>query len=70
MAVLLDRKIYIEARGIPKKYIAPCGYVNVFDLHKRLGEIIRIWHLPERHKKIYTEEEMEYMNRLSKKVIG
>lgn len=42
MLVLLDNKIYMEARGIPKKYISTSGYINVFDLHKKLTEIIRI----------------------------
>ena len=64
MAVLLDSKIYMEARGIPKKYISPSGYINVFELHKRLTEIIMVWHIPERHKKIYTKEEKEYMRNI------
>ena len=65
MVVLLDRKIFLEARGLPKKYVVPSGYVNVFDLHKRLTEIIKIRHIPERHKKIYTDEERKYMKELS-----
>lgn len=69
MAVLLDKKIYMEARGIPRRFVAPWGYINVFDLHKRLGEIIRIRHLPEKHKKIYTKEEKEYMEVFSRKTL-
>jgi hypothetical protein len=64
MAVLLDQKIYMETRGLPKKFIAPSGYVNVFELHKKLSEIIKVWHLSERHKKIYTESERRYMENM------
>ncbi len=61
MSVLLNSKIYMEARGIPRRFIAPWGYINVFDLHRKLWEIIKIYHLPQREKKIYTDEEKEYM---------
>ena len=64
MAVLLDNKIYLEARGLPKKYVVPSGYVNVFDLHRRLSEIIRVRHLPQKYKKIYTQKEREYMKKI------
>lgn len=67
MAVLLAKKIYIQARWIPKRFIASSWYINVFDLHKKLTDLIKVWHLSEKDKKIYTEEERMYMKSISGK---
>lgn len=64
MNKLLDRKVYVEVRNIPKEYANSCGYVNVFDLHKKLTHIIELYHMPKKNSKIYTEEERKYMNDL------
>lgn len=61
MSVLLDKKNYLEARMMPKWYVVPSWYINVFDLHKKLGEIIKLYHLPNKDSKIYTEEERKYI---------
>lgn len=61
MSVLIDSKIYLECRNIPKLYISSSGYVNIFDLHKQLSDIIRKYHLPNIDSKIYTEDEKQYM---------
>jgi hypothetical protein len=64
MNKLLDRKVFIEVRNIPKEYASSCWYVNVFDLHKELTHIIELYHMPKKNSKIYTEEERKYMNDL------
>lgn len=64
MNKLLDRKVYVEVRNIPKEYASSCWYVNVFDLHKELTHIIELYHMPRKNSKIYTEEERKYMNDL------
>lgn len=64
MNKLLDRKVFVEVRNIPKEYASSCWYVNVFDLHKELTHIIKLYHMPKKNSKIYTEEERKYMNDL------
>lgn len=66
MAGLIDRKIYIEARWIPKSFVSSLWYINVFELHKKLEDIIKLYHLPNMKSKIYSKEEKEYMKMLMK----
>ncbi len=65
MKVLLDNKIYLELRWMSDRYVASLWYINVFELHKKLTEVIRIYHLLEWHKNIYTKEEKEYIKNMN-----
>ena len=67
MNELLDSKVYMQVRWIPKKYVNNCWYINVFELHKLLTEIIEVRHIPEMDSKRYTEEEKKYMKSICKK---
>lgn len=66
MNKLLDRKIYVEVRNLPKEYANSCWYVNVFDLHKKLSNIIKTCHIPHMNNKTYTDEEKKYMLELKR----
>jgi hypothetical protein len=66
MAVLLEQKIYLEARWIPKQYVSAYGYVNIFELHKYLDDIIRKVHIPNRHLKRYQPSERKYLKQIEK----
>lgn len=66
MNKLLDRKIYVEVWNLPKDYANSCWYVNVFDLHKKLTNIIKTCHIPHMNNKTYTDEEKAYMKELKK----
>ena len=59
MNKLLDRKVYVEVRNIPKEYANSCGYINVFDLHKKLTHIIIV---------SYTKEEQQDLHWRRKKI--
>lgn len=61
MNKLLDKKIYIPVWNIGN-YVHKQGFVNIFDLHKKLEAIIRIHHLPNRKESSYTKEEKQYMD--------
>lgn len=63
MAVLIDKKIYLETWNYSWWYVKPSWYINVFELHENLTEIIKIYHLPVMHKNIYTEEERKYIKK-------
>lgn len=65
---LVNRRVLIPVWALPKKYVDFCGYANIFELHKKLEEIIVDYHVDRRNKKIYTQEECEYIERLSKRI--
>lgn len=67
MNKLLDNKIYMQVWNMPKSYANSCGYINIFELHKKLTDIIRICHIPKMNSKIYTESEKDYMKSFSLK---
>ena len=69
MKDLLNKKVYMEIRNMPKKFVSGCGYVNVFELHKMLTEIIEVRHIPEIDSKRYTKEEKKYMELMKNKRI-
>ena len=60
MGKLVDKKIYMPVRNI-WDYAHQQGFINIFDLHKRLDDMIRIHHLPQRKSKLYNKEEQKYM---------
>ena len=45
--------------------------MNIFDLHKRLDDMIRSYHLPQRESKLYNKKEKKYMEEFlrSRKII-
>lgn len=63
MQKLLDQRIYLETWNIPRDYVYAQWFLNVFDLHKKLDEIIKKEHLPKRNQKIYTKSEQMYMDK-------
>jgi len=65
MNKLIDEKVYMQVWNMPKSYANSCGYINIFDLHKKLTDIIRICHLPRINSKLYTKEERDYMRLLN-----
>ena len=60
MGKLIDNKIYMPVRNI-WDYAHQQGFINIFDLHKKLDDMIRIHHLPQRKSKLYNKEEQKYM---------
>lgn len=70
MGKLVDKKIYVPIWNV-WNYAKTQGYINVFDLHKRLEEIIRIQHLPKRNSSLYTKQEKQQMEEFirSRKII-
>lgn len=64
MNKLLDNKVYMEVWNMPKDYANSCWYINIFELHKKLTDIIKICHLPRINSRLYTKEEREYMRLL------
>ncbi len=60
MGKLVDKKIYVPIWNI-WHYAQEQGFVNIFDLHKRLDDMIRIHHLPQRNSSVYTIKEKKYM---------
>jgi hypothetical protein len=60
MNKLLDKKIYMPIWNI-WRYAHQHGFINIFDLHKYLEDIIKIYHLPHKDRKIYTKHEKTYM---------
>lgn len=65
MQALVKRRIYIKCWNMGN-FIGEVGYVNVFELHRKLTNIIKYQHLPRKHLNIYSEEEKEYMNSMSR----
>lgn len=70
MGKLVDSKIYMPVRNI-WDYAHQQGFINIFDLHKKLDDMIRIHHLPQRKSKLYNKEEQKYMEEFlrSRKII-
>lgn len=66
MDKLVMRKIYVPVWNI-WNYAHQQWFINIFDLHRQLEEMIRIYHLPKRHQKIYTQGERQYMKEFIKK---
>jgi hypothetical protein len=60
MDKLVDKKIYLPVWN-NWYYAKEQGFVNIFDLHKRLDDMIRIHHLPQRKSKLYNKKEKKYM---------
>jgi len=60
MGKLVDKKIYVPVWNI-WHYAHEQWFVNIFELHKRLDEMIRIHHLPQRNCAVYTNQEKKYM---------
>lgn len=60
MSKLVDKKIYVPVWNV-SCYARQQGFVNIFDLHKRLDDMIRIQHLPQRKSSVYTVKEKKYM---------
>ena len=60
MNKLVNNKIYMSVWN-NWYYAKEQGFVNIFDLHKKLDDMIRIHHLPQRNGAVYTKEEKEYM---------
>jgi hypothetical protein len=60
MGKLVDKKIYVPIWNI-WYYAHEQGFVNIFELHKRLDDMIRIHHLPQRSNSVYTNKEKKYM---------
>jgi len=60
MGKLVDKKIYLPVWN-NWYYAKEQGFVNIFDLHKRLDDMIRIHHLPQRNSSVYTIKEKKYM---------
>jgi len=56
----VDKKIYLPVWN-NWYYAKEQGFVNIFDLHKRLDDMIRINHLPQRNSSAYTIKEKKYM---------
>lgn len=70
MGKLVTEKIYVPVWNI-WSYAHAQGFVNIFDLHKKLDDMIRIHHLPQRKSNIYSKEEQKYMENFlrSRKII-
>lgn len=70
MGKLVDNRIYMPVRNI-WDYAHQQGFINIFDLHKKLDDMIRIHHLPQRKSKLYNKEEQKYMEEIlrSRKII-
>lgn len=62
MDKLVAKKIYIPLWNIWHS-VKQVWFINIFELHKELGEIIRLYHLSNKDSKIYTEEEKIYMEK-------
>jgi stringent starvation protein B len=60
MGKLVEKKIYVPVWNV-SCYARQQGFVNIFDLHKRLDDMIRIHHLPQRKSIIYIHKEKKYM---------
>ena len=60
MSKLLEKKIYMPVWN-DWYYAKEQWFVNIFELHKRLDQLIRAYHLPQRKSSLYTKEEKEYM---------
>lgn len=60
MDKLLAKKIYMPVRN-SGYYVHQVWFMNVFELHKRLDQLIRAYHIPQRKSSLYTKEEKEYM---------
>lgn len=60
MSKLVAKKIYVPVWNV-SCYARQQGFVNIFDLHKRLDDMIRIQHLPQRNSSVYTIKEKKYM---------
>jgi len=60
MGKLVAKKIYVPVWNI-WYYAHEQWFVNIFDLHKRLDDMIRVYHLPQRESSIYTNKEKKYM---------
>jgi len=60
MNKLVNNKIYVPVWNV-SSYARQQWFVNIFELHKRLDDMIRIHHLPQRKNSIYTIKEKKYM---------
>lgn len=60
MGKLVDWRIFIPVWNMGS-YIHSQGFVNIFELHQYLEDLIKICHLPYKHRKIYTKQERLYM---------
>jgi len=60
MGKLVEKKIYLPVWNV-SCYVRHQGFVNIFDLHKKLDDMIRINNLPQRNSSIYTIKEKKYM---------
>ena len=60
MGKLVEKKIYVPVWNV-SCYARQQGFVNIFDLHKRLDDMIRIQYLPQRKSAEYTNQEKKYM---------
>ena len=60
MGKLVDKKIYVPVWN-NWYYAKEQGFVNIFELHKRLDDMIRIHHLSQRKSAVYTTKEKKYM---------
>jgi len=65
---LINKKVLLPTWFLPQKYVQAGGFINIFDLHSKLEDIISIYHIPKKRSKLYTLEEREYMERLSKRL--
>lgn len=61
MNKLVNNKIYVPVWNI-WSYAHAQGFINIFDLHKKLDDIIRVYHLPQRKSKLYNKKEQKYMD--------
>jgi hypothetical protein len=60
MDKLVDKKVYVPVWNM-WTYVHSQGFINVFDLHQYLEDIIKTYHLPHKDRKIYTKQEKDYM---------
>lgn len=67
MQMLLKKKVYMRTWN-NVHYVREQWYINVFELHKKLDDIIRQYHLPYKNSSLYTSAEKEYMQKLESRV--